>query len=139
MKGPEYKNYRIVMDLDLTLCGPKPPGGDYSMCEPRPGIIETLREYHAKGYYIIIQSARQMNTYANSIGEINVHTLPVAIEWLKKHDVPFDELLMGKPWCGHRGFYVDDRAIRPSEFKSMTPEQIEVMLDAEKLAEEPCG
>lgn len=132
MKGPHHDDLRIVIDLDLTLCGPKADGGDYSTCQPRRHVIEALRRYRDQGYYIIIQSARQMKTYANSLGEINVHTLPVVIDWLRRHDVPHDEILMGKPWCGHRGFYVDDRAIRPSEFTSMTADQIERMLEAEK-------
>jgi capsule biosynthesis phosphatase len=80
------------------------------------------------GFTIIIHSARNMQTYENSIGKINAHTLPVMIEWLRRHDIPFDEIHVGKPWCGHNGFYVDDRAIRPAEFVSMTLAEIQRML-----------
>ena len=38
------------------------------------------------------------------------------LKWLSAHKVPFDEIRLEKPWCGDGGFYVDDKAIRPSEF-----------------------
>ena len=65
-----------------------------------------------------------MRTFEGNIGKINVHTLPIVIEWLKKHDVPYDEIIMGKPWCGFDGFYVDDKAIRPNEFAELSYEEI---------------
>jgi capsule biosynthesis phosphatase len=58
-------------------------------------------------------------------------TLPVIIEWLRRHDVPFDELHVGKPWCGTDGFYVDDRAVRPSEFATLDHSDILALLTAE--------
>ncbi|MEO8626533.1 MAG: capsular biosynthesis protein [Betaproteobacteria bacterium] len=133
MKGPT-DDHRIVIDVDMTLCGPKPKGGTYLDCPPRADVIATLRRFQAQGYYVIVQSARQMRTYASNVGEINVHTLPVLIEWLQKYDVPHDEIIVGKPWCGHEGFYVDDRAIRPSEFTSMSAQEIQALLAHEKGA-----
>ena len=56
------------------------------------------------------------------------------IEWLAGHDVPHDEIIVGKPWCGHEGFYVDDRAIRPSEFTTMSAKEIQALLDKEQDA-----
>ena len=53
---------------------------------------------------------------SGSVGKINANTLPLIIDWLKKHDVPYDEIYTAKPWCGEHGFYIDDRAIRPEEF-----------------------
>lgn len=134
MRGLDRDYRRIVIDVDFTLCGPKPPGGTYLDCAPREDVIEALRRYQAQGYYVIVQSARQMRTYANNLGEINVHTLPVLMEWMRKHDVPHDEVIVGKPWCGHDGFYVDDRAIRPSEFVSMSEAEVQALLDREKDA-----
>ena len=40
------------------------------------------------------------------------------LEWLDKWEIPYDEIIYGKPWPGHHGFYVDDRAVRPDEFLS---------------------
>jgi hypothetical protein len=38
-----------------------------------------------------------MSTYKNNLGKINKHTAPVLLEWLGKWDVPYDEILFGKP------------------------------------------
>ena len=72
-----------------------------------------------------------MRTFSDQIGKINAVTLPVVIDWLRKHDVPFDEVHVGKPWCGTEGFYVDDRAIRPSEFLTLTLAEIHALIAAE--------
>jgi len=72
-----------------------------------------------------------MRTYDGNVGKINVHTLPTILDWLERHKVPYDEVIVGKPWCGFDGFYVDDKAIRPSEFTSMTYDEIQEMLKKE--------
>ena len=105
---------RIIMDLDDTICHTK--GGDYKNSTPKHEVIETLREYKLLGFEIVISTSRNMRTYEGNIGKINANTLPVIMEWLQRHEVPFDEIYVGKPWCGHEGFYVDDKAIRPDEF-----------------------
>lgn len=51
---------------------------------------------------------------------------------MNENRVPYDEVIVGKPWCGDEGFYVDDRAIRPSELCNMTLEEISNMLEQEK-------
>jgi capsule biosynthesis phosphatase len=50
------------------------------------------------------------------------------VDWLKRHEVPFDEIHVGKPWCGFDGFYVDDKAIRPTEFLSLTYDEIRALI-----------
>ena len=64
------------------------------------------------------------HTARSNVGKINVHTLPVILDWLQRHEIEFDEVVVGKPWCGREGFYVDDRALRPDEFARMTPEEV---------------
>ena len=46
-------------------------------------------------------------------------------EWLKKWDIPYDEIYFGKPWPGKRGLYVDDRAVRPDEFLAHDFDELE--------------
>lgn len=118
---------RLVIDLDdtITVHG---SAASYADKAPNPAVVERLREYKAAGFEIVIFSSRNMRTYEGAVGKINVHTLPVILDWLNRHEVPFDEVIVGKPWCGHDGFYVDDRAVRPSEFVSMTPDQIRALL-----------
>jgi len=117
---------RIIIDLDETLT----IGSDaeYSDASPNTKVIRALREYRARGYEIAINTSRNMRTFEGCVGKINVHTLPVILDWLQRHDVPYDEVYVGKPWCGKDGFYVDDRAIRPSEFASMSESEIQQLL-----------
>jgi capsule biosynthesis phosphatase len=117
---------KIVVDLDGTITVNNDNG--YANAEPNLAVIEKLRQYKEQGYQIIVFSARNMRTYEGNIGKINIHTLPIITDWLTRHGVPFDEVLVGKPWCGHDGFYVDDRAIRPDEFAAMSLEQIAQLL-----------
>lgn len=124
---------RLVMDLDGTITRDD-PARSYADKEPDAGVVARMREYKAKGFEIIIYSARNMRTYGNSVGKITAHTLPVIVEWLNRHDIPYDEIHVGKPWCGLEGFYVDDRAIRPNEFTSMTPEQIRSLISSTSAA-----
>ena len=118
---------RLVMDLDGTITRDD-LGRSYADKEPDTAIVELMREYKALGFEIVVYSARNMRTYDNSVGKIMAHTLPAIVDWLNRHNIPYDEIHVGKPWCGLDGFYVDDRAIRPSEFKSMTFDQIKALI-----------
>lgn len=115
------------MDLDDTLTVTD-ASKSYSEKEPNREVIKRLREYKEMGFNIIIQTARNVRTYQGNIGKINANTLPVIVDWLRKHDVPFDEIYVGKPWCGNEGFYVDDKAIRPDEFLKYSFEEIREIL-----------
>lgn len=119
---------RIIMDLDDTICSTV--SGDYANSVPKLDVIERMREFKALGFEIVISTSRNMRTYAGNVGKINANTLPVIIGWLTKHQVPYDEIYTGKPWCGTEGFYVDDRAIRPQEFVDMSVEEIKILLGA---------
>jgi len=118
---------RLVFDLDgvLTI---DDPSRSYADREPNLAVIEKLRDYKTQGFEIVICSARNMRTFGGQVGKINANTLPVMIDWLRRHQVPFDEIHVGKPWCGDEGFYVDDRAVRPGEFLSMSLEQIQALI-----------
>lgn len=118
----EEKN--IVIDVDGTLCPEKQSGQEYVNVEPNRAVVNKLREYKAQGFYIVIYSSRNMRTYQGNVGKINANTLPVLIKWLDQHNIPYDEVYMGKPWQGRGGFYVDDKTIRPSEFVSKNYEEI---------------
>lgn len=121
---------RLVVDLDDTIT--ITTEGDYAHSRPIQPTIDALRRYKADGFEIIINSSRNMRTYECNVGKINIHTLPNIVRWLDEHDVPYDEIIVGKPWCGFDGFYVDDKAIRPSEFHSKSYEEIVKMLKEEK-------
>lgn len=119
----------IVMDLDGTLTVEQ-SGVRYGDLLPNLPVVERLRQYREDGFTIAIYTARNMRTHAKSIGKINAFTLPDIIEWLKQHDIPFDEIHVGKPWPDAGGFYVDDRAIRPDEFVNLSHAEIMALTGA---------
>ena len=121
---------RLIMDLDDTICSTSK--GDYENSKPNQLVVEKLSKYKNEGFEIVIHTSRNMRTYKGNVGKINIHTLPNIINWLNKNDVPFDEIIIGKPWCGFEGFYVDDKSIRPSEFIGKTYPEIQLLLDKEK-------
>lgn len=114
---------KIIIDLDGTLTV-EDTNLPYDEKLPQEDVIQKLRIYKELGFTIVIHSARNMRTYEGNIGKINVHTLPKILKWLTLHSVPFDEVVIGKPWCGEEGFYVDDRAIRPNEFILLSPDEV---------------
>jgi capsule biosynthesis phosphatase len=121
---------RLIVDLDDTIS--ITVDGDYVNSMPIQPLIDILHKYKREGFQIAINSSRNMRTYESNVGKINVYTLPNIVEWLGKYNVPFDEVYIGKPWCGFEGFYIDDKSIRPSEFINMSYDEIIAMLKKEK-------
>lgn len=121
---------RIVIDLDETICTTN--NGDYASSSLRPGMKERMLEYKFLGFEIVISTSRNMRTFDRNVGKINIHTLPVILTWLEENGIPFDEIHVGKPWCGTEGFYVDDKAIRPDEFAKLSYEEIKEIVGIKK-------
>lgn len=121
---------RLIVDLDDTVSITLE--GDYINSSPVVEVIKKLKEYKEQGFEIVINSSRNMRTHKSNLGKINIFTLPNIIDWLRKYNVPFDEVYVGKPWCGLDGFYIDDKAIRPSEFLKYSYEEIQDLLEQEK-------
>ena len=121
---------RLIFDLDNTISFSI--DSNYIDSKPDLVIIDRMRTYKDKGFEIIISTSRNMRTYNGSIGKINAYTLPIIIQWLDKNNVPYDEIIVGKPWCGTDGFYIDDRAIRPSEFLRYDYNEIINLIDNKK-------
>ncbi|MCG3885206.1 HAD-IIIC family phosphatase [Photobacterium leiognathi] len=122
---------KLIVDLDGTLT--QANTSDYENVKPYLDVIEQLRTYKKNGFEIVISTARNMRTFNGNVGKINIHTLPTITKWLELHNVPYDEIIVGKPWCGHEGFYIDDRAIRPSEFVKLSLEEINDLIAKEKV------
>jgi capsule biosynthesis phosphatase len=122
---------KIITDLDGVVAGPKPTSGNYTDCSVNGPLVQRLRELKAQGWVIAFYTSRNVKTHDHNVGKINATTLPDIHAWLKKNDVPFDELYVGKPWAGPEGFYVDDRAVRPSEFLELTVEELRDRAHAE--------
>lgn len=103
---------RMCIDLDGVIAGFKKEGETYFDVAPIEGAIEKLNELRKNGHYIIINTARHMKTCNGDIGKVTAKVGKLTLDWLAKHEVPYDEIYFGKPWAN---IYIDDNAFR---FKS---------------------
>ena len=108
----------IVIDLDDTICFPNHEYTDtvkkYVEAKPNLDVIVKIQELHNKGYDIIIHSARRMLTHNGDITKIEADILDITEIWLENNDVPYSQLIFGKPYS--HTYYVDDKAMSVSEF-----------------------
>lgn len=126
----------LVVDLDGTLCSIKAAHESYQDLQPEPLMLARLQSMAADGWRIVIQSARGMRSHDGNPGEINARVLPVLIDWLKRHEVPFHEVHVAKPWPGDNGFYIDDRSVRPREFIENSLDALEGLCARDRLAKD---
>lgn len=119
------KEYAFIMDIDGTLCPIKKKEERYEDLVPYKDMVEKLKEYQQLGAKIVLFTSRNMNSYQGNMGLINKNTAKILLEWLEKWEIPYDEIIYGKPWPGHKGFYVDDRTVRPEEFLNYSVEELE--------------
>lgn len=119
-----FEDYSFIFDIDGTLCPIKKKNEKYEDLVPYADVVEKLRYYKQNGAKIVLFTSRNMNSYNGNIGLINKNTATILMKWLDKWSIPYDEIIYGKPWPGHKGFYVDDRTIRPDEFLNCTLDQL---------------
>ena len=120
-----YSDMTFIFDIDGTICPIKAKDEKYEDLVPYQEILDKLREYHDNGAKIVLFTSRNLNSYGGNIGLINKHTAKVLLDWLEKWEIPYDEIVYGKPWPGHKGFYVDDRSVRPDEFLKYSPSKLD--------------
>jgi len=105
----------IVLDLDGTLTRDR-KDTPYPEKPPRESVHVAARAAQARGYGLLVVTARNMRSFQGDLERIRAHTLPVARDWIARHGLTPNDVLGGKPWAGPRGFYVDDRALHLEEF-----------------------
>lgn len=120
-----FRDYSFVFDIDGTICPIKKKEEQYEDLVPFPEIVDKIRYYKEHGAKIVLYTSRNMNSYNGNLGLINKYTAAILSEWLEKWQIPYDEIVYGKVWPGNKGFYVDDRSVRPDEFLANTPEALE--------------
>ena len=119
-----FEKYSFIFDIDGTICPIKKSDEKYEDLVPYERIVEKIRYYHQNGAKIVLFTSRNMKSFDGQIGKINKITAKILLDWLDKWDIPYDEIIYGKPWPGHNGFYVDDRTVRPNEFLNYTVEEM---------------
>lgn len=120
-----FEGYTFVFDIDGTLCPIKKENEKYEEIVPFPEMVKKLKYYKENGARIVLYTSRNMNSFHGNIGLINKYTAAVLTAWLEKWQIPYDEIVYGKVWPGNKGFYVDDRTIRPDEFLKYSPDELE--------------
>lgn len=128
-----YTGLTFCFDIDGTLCPIKKKEEEYIDLVPYKEMLEKVREYKNGGAKIVLFTARNMNSYGGNLGLINANTAKVLLEWLDKWDIPYDEIIYGKPWPGHKGFYVDDRTVRPDEFLKYSVDELDEICKNSRL------
>ncbi len=127
-----YDDLTFVFDVDGTICPVKKENERYEDIVPYSEMVDKIREYKRGGARIVLLTSRNMNTYNGNLGLINANTAKVLLEWLDKWEIPYDEIIYGKPWPGHKGFYVDDRTIRPDEFLRLSVDEMDAVCRASR-------
>lgn len=112
---------RIVIDLDGTICPIKEKNASYQDLVPFEGAVERIKQLKNMGNYIIISTARNMATQESNIGKVVKNIGKVTLDWLEKHEIPYDEIYFGKP---NAQVYIDDRALRFSDWSSISHESL---------------
>ena len=121
------EEFTLIFDIDGTLCPIKSREESYIDLVPYSEMVQKLKEYKEQGAKIILFTSRNMKTYHGNIGAINANTAKILLNWLDKWEIPYDEIIYGKPWPGPRGLYVDDRSVRPDEFLKYSLEELETL------------
>jgi capsule biosynthesis phosphatase len=98
---------RICLDIDGTICEVRGKADDYAAVRPLPQSAERIRALRAAGHYVILATARHMQTCGSNVGMVVARQAQTLIEWLNRHGIEYDELWFGKP---HADLYVDDKA-----------------------------
>lgn len=83
----------VIADGGDEVYGVTPP--KYEQCVPILSTVEAMKQLRGVGVRIVIHSARYPSDHS------------VTIVWLRRNDVPFDALVLGKPKAT---LYVDDRS-----------------------------
>ena len=125
----EHKEEKsIIFDLDKTLCSKKKLNESYMDVKPIKPMINLLNKLHDEGYFIIIESARNMVTQCNDEGRVIQNIGEDTLRWLRENNVKYDSIKFGK---SYGIMYVDDKAIRPSELYKYNIDGIKKIIEEE--------
>ena len=104
------KKMRICFDLDNTLVSYPTIPYDYSSVKPIDNMIQFAQKLKSEGHTIIIHTARRMATHNNNVGAVIKDIGKQTFETLDLFNIPYDELLFGKPIAD---IYIDDKSANP--------------------------
>tara|TARA_A100001011_G_scaffold21265_1_gene21373 strand:- start:3420 stop:3773 length:354 start_codon:yes stop_codon:yes gene_type:complete len=102
----------LCFDLDDTICFPNHEYSDaenkYGKAKPNLPVIKAMQDLYLKGNSIIIYTARRMLTHKGDLNKIENEVGNLTRTWLTYYNVPYDELIFGKPYAD---VYIDDKGL----------------------------
>jgi len=107
---------KIILDLDGTLAIDD-KSVDYVAKPLNLSTANAATHAREQGMKLSIFTSRRMRTYKGDLEKINALVRPEIEQWLVEKNVFYDDLIVGKPWCGFNGWYVDDRNLHVEEFQ----------------------
>lgn len=107
---------RICIDLDGVICQLRKENEKYQELKPVNGAIDKITQLKETGHYIIIYTARRMKTHNANTAKVIADIGKVTLDWLDKYNIPYDEIMFGKPWAD---IYIDDNAFRFSSWSEI--------------------
>jgi len=120
---------KICIDLDGVVAGFKREGETYADVLPIPGAIEKLRSFKESGHHVILYTARHMKTCQGNLGLVTARVGGITLDWLKRHEIPYDEIYFGKPWAD---IYIDDNAFRFHSWSEIDADASKLPVSSEK-------
>ena len=99
---------RYCFDIDGTITQLRKEGQDYSQVLPINSTLELIKNLKSKGHYIILYTARGMQTHSGNLGKVIATQSKTLFDWLEFYGIPYDEIYFGKPSAD---FYIDDKAV----------------------------
>jgi len=100
----DNKKHVIAVDFDTVISSYIRPFKYDKLGKPQNDIIETMRYYYNRGYYILIFTGRQFT--------------PKMEQWLKKYKVPYDgfnvqpkSLSLASTFKPYYDVVIDDKAV----------------------------
>ncbi len=108
------KKNKLIVDLDNTITVDD-HRLDYPIKPVNRLVRETMYASNTK-FDITIFTARNMRTFEGDLKKIHEFTRPIATKWLEENQIPYDDIIFGKPYCGEDGHYIDDKNISVEEF-----------------------
>lgn len=106
------KNKKLVLDLDNTLCSQE-HSDTYAFAAPRKEVILSVNQFHRQGGFVVIHTARGMETFGGDVPLIEKRYRVMTENWLQNAGVEYDQLIFGKP---SGDYYVDDKGMSIEDF-----------------------
>lgn len=100
-----------VIDIDGTIC--TNTDGKYKEAQPLVERIDKINQLYDEGHLIVFFTARGMKSLDGDVDSVYRIWYAFTQEQLKKWNVKYTRLIMGKPSAD---YYIDDKGLNADDF-----------------------